>query len=124
MADPLGIGEARQAFAIAVLGHDFIADDVSITVREDAPPGTAVIHCSWPLKARGPYSGKNSREITVQIEAAALDAFRAADPAQRGQMLERFSYTFAKRLLDGGYNEQDSSSPAFIIRVDPAALES
>ncbi|MCC7079465.1 MAG: hypothetical protein IT530_02240 [Burkholderiales bacterium] len=113
---------ARRAFADAFV--KVVPSNAKIFNRVDAELGeAAVIHCQWPLKEKGPYSGNDSREITVQIGASALNAFRLADARARGLMLERFTRVCSIRLAEGGYHEQDPSSPAFKIRIDERSLE-
>ena len=121
---PLPLAGARQIFAEAIRDSEFIPGSAEITIRDEPELGdAAAVHCRWPLTEKGPYSGTHSREITVQIEAAALNRFRAAAPVERGQMLQRFEHVFNTRLLDGGYNEQDPSPPVFRVRIDVHALE-
>jgi hypothetical protein len=119
---PVDVPTARQAFAQALAG--FLPPTTQITIRNEAALGdAAAIHCRWPLTDKGPHSGDLSREITVQITAAAVNAFRAADGQTRGAMLEKFSNVCKVRMAEGGYNEQDPSPPAFIISIDDYSLE-
>lgn len=119
---PVDVPTARQAFARALA--EFLPATTQITIRNEAALGdAAAIHCRWPLTEKGPFSGDFSREITVQITAAAINAFRAADGQTRGVMLEKFSSVCRIRLAEGGYNEQDPSPPEFIVRIDDQTLE-
>ena len=100
-------------------------DSAKIISRTEPELGeAAVFHCKWPLVEKGPHSGTYSREITVQISAGAMNRFRSADARTRGAMSDRFISIFGERLDVDHYNEQDSSSPPFIIHIDEHSLES
>jgi len=123
---PLGITEARQAFAAAITGSQFVQGKAAhiSAPNDDALGEAAVVYCHWPLTEKGPYSNEHSREITVQITAGAANAFRQAQPVERGEMLTRLVHIFETRLLDGQYNELDPHYPPFIVHVYDHDLES
>jgi hypothetical protein len=114
----------RRHFADAIAKSDFVPRTAKISIRDELELGdAAVIHCKWPLVERAPNSGNYSREITVQISASEMNRFRSAEPRMRGDMMAQFSSIFYKRLLDGQYNEQDASPPAFMIKIDEYSLD-
>jgi hypothetical protein len=123
MMDEIDIDTARAFFAHAIEGSEFIPDSAEIEIgAEPALGNAAVFHCRWPLVEKGPLSEKFSREITVQVNASAMNRFRAADPRDQGAMLARFRRLFNARLIDLHYDENDPPSPPFIVHVDENSL--
>ena len=120
----MDIKTARGYFANEILYSDFLPRSAEISIRAEPALGeAAAFHCQWPLTEKGPYSGKHSREITVQITAGAMNRFRSADLRERGDMLIQFGRIFKARLLDGGYDAKDPPSPPFIVHIDDHSLE-
>ena len=117
----LDVDVARRAFADELA--NIFPKSTEFVIRPGAVPEATAIHCAWWLAEKGPYSGDFSREITVQITSGAMNHFREAHPIERGAMLGRFMHIVHTRLLDGQYNEQDPSPPAFIISIDEHSLE-
>ncbi len=123
MSNELELKAARYMFAGAIAKSEYVPDTAEITVRDNPELGeAAAFRCWWRLAEKGPYADKYSREITVRITSGAMHRFRAADPRERSEMLAKFGYVFRTRWLDGQYNEQDSSSPPFIIDIDEHTL--
>jgi len=119
----MDIEAARRYFATAIMESDVVSELAEISIRNDPKLGeAAVFHCRWPLVDKGPYSGNYSREITVQMKSGAMNKCRVANPRERGAMSIRFVRIFNARLLDGQYDGQDSSSPAFVISIDEHSL--
>jgi hypothetical protein len=124
VSEPLDLQSARRFFADTL--SKVLPRSARITIRADPELGEAgVFHCHWPLdeKEKGPYSEKHSREITVQISSAALNAFRAATPKERGRIRERFESVFKVRMAEGGYNPIDPPHPPFKVLLDEHAWE-
>lgn len=117
------LGAARRAFADTIIKSRLVPDSAELVMREGAVPEATVIHCTWPLEEKEPFVTRRSREITIQISAAAIGAFREGSSRERGDMLTQFTRVFQTRLVEGGYREGDSTSPPFVVHVDQHSLQ-
>jgi hypothetical protein len=119
MPDDPEIEVIRGIFADAIAQVFAHKLELHTVARPGAVPAATAIHCQWRLAKDGPPS----REITVQVAAAAMDRFRNADARVRDEMLRRVLHTIAIRLSEGRYDEKDSRADAFVVSIDEHSIE-
>ena len=112
---------ARTHIAELLSQCDGIPKRAIVSIREDAPNQTTVLHCDWILEKPKP-SAKKSKLITLQLTSLATQMFLDADEAML-LTLDKNLQSIVRNCMQKGYRETDSQNGPFIISIDDVDLD-
>lgn len=118
----MNLQEAKSHIVELFAQCDAFPKGANITLRNDTPELTIVLHCDWMLAHPKLNSKKTSRLITLQLTSSATQMFLDADKVAL-QTLDNSLQYIVRSCLKKDYRETDPQVEPFIIRIDKTNLD-